>query len=306
MGVGAERVARDRLARGVELEQLLGHVAHRLLDARLGLLPGRAAEAIERRTRGAGVLLDEVEPLDRHEQLVFAGVAKLHELLRLEADVDALEADEEPDAVIDVDDEVAGFQIAEVREERPRRGLAPLVDLALFLEDVGFRPELELRVRKPEAAAQMADADEHRRRVRVLGALHRHGEDLVVGEQLDRPLGAASRVRDEDHRVAALAAATDLLDPVLYAPGELDRRLTGDVHGAGSSSESASVSSAVAPSSHAPTVSQSTSSSAGARHALALLDGFVVARLDLLPELLALRLDFVGLRDEDSRPAWSR
>ena len=36
--IGAERVARHRLARGVELEQLLGHVTHRLLDARLGLL----------------------------------------------------------------------------------------------------------------------------------------------------------------------------------------------------------------------------------------------------------------------------
>ena len=49
--VGAERVARHGLARGVELEQLLGHVAHRLLDARLGFLPGRAAEPVERRAR---------------------------------------------------------------------------------------------------------------------------------------------------------------------------------------------------------------------------------------------------------------
>ena len=145
--VGAEGVARHRLARGVELEQLLGHVAHRLLDARLGLLPGRAAEPVERRARGAGVLLDEIEPLDRDEELVFAGVAELHELLRLEADVDALQADEDADAVVDVDDEVADLQIAEVREERPRRGLAALVDLALFLEDVGLGPELELRVR---------------------------------------------------------------------------------------------------------------------------------------------------------------
>ncbi len=109
VGVGAERVARNRFARGVELEQLFGHVAHRLLDARLGLLPRRAAETIERWTRGAGVLLDEIEPLDRDEEFVFAGVAKLHELLRVEADVDALEAHEEPDAVIDVHHEVAGF-----------------------------------------------------------------------------------------------------------------------------------------------------------------------------------------------------
>ena len=49
--VGAEGMARDRLARGVELQQLLGHVAHGLLDARLRLLPRRAAELVERRAR---------------------------------------------------------------------------------------------------------------------------------------------------------------------------------------------------------------------------------------------------------------
>ena len=80
--VGRERVARDGLARGVELQQLLGHVAHGLLDARLRALPRRAAEAIERRAAGAGVLLQQVEPLDRDVQLVVARVAQLEEFLR--------------------------------------------------------------------------------------------------------------------------------------------------------------------------------------------------------------------------------
>ena len=48
VGIGAEGIARDRLARGVELEQLFGHVAHGLLDARLRALPRRAAELVER------------------------------------------------------------------------------------------------------------------------------------------------------------------------------------------------------------------------------------------------------------------
>ncbi len=177
----------------------------------------------------AGVLLDEIQPLDRDEELVLAGVAELHELLRIEADVDALQADEMSDAVVDVDDEVAGLEVAEVGQERPRRRLAALVDLALFFEDVGLGPELELGLGQAEAAAQVADADEHRRRVRVARMFHRHGEDLVVGQELDRALGPAGRVRDEDHRVAALAAAPDFLDPVLHPPGELDRRLTPDV-----------------------------------------------------------------------------
>ena len=67
----------------------------------------------------------------------------------------------------------------------------------------------------------------------VLGALDRRREDVVVRQQLDRALGAARRVRDEDNRVPALAAAADLGDPFRHAPGELDRRLTGDVDAPG-------------------------------------------------------------------------
>ena len=61
------------------------------------------------------------------------------------------EADEAADAVVDVDDEVADLQVAEVGQERAGRRLAALVDLALLLEDVGLGPELELGLgrRKP-------------------------------------------------------------------------------------------------------------------------------------------------------------
>ena len=116
--IGAERVAGNGLARGVELEQLFGHVAHGLLDPGLRALPRRAAEPVDRRPRRAGVLLDEIEPLDRDEQLVVAGVAQLEELLLAVADADLLQADEHADAVIDVDDEVADLQVAQVREKR--------------------------------------------------------------------------------------------------------------------------------------------------------------------------------------------
>ena len=116
---GSKAMARHGLARGVELEQLLGHVAHGLLDPGLGLLPGGAAQPVERRLRPAGVLLDEVQPLDRHEQLRLAVVAQLEELLHHVAvrHRDLLEPDELADAVVDVDDEVADLEVAEVGEE---------------------------------------------------------------------------------------------------------------------------------------------------------------------------------------------
>ena len=54
VGVWPEGMSRYGLALGVQFQELLGHVAHGLLDAGLRLLPGRAAEAVERRTRAAG------------------------------------------------------------------------------------------------------------------------------------------------------------------------------------------------------------------------------------------------------------
>ena len=98
-----------------------------LLDLVLGLVPGRAAEPIERRLRSAGVFLDEIEALDGNEELVVAVVAELEELLNdvAVADGDLLEADELADAVVDVDDVVADLEIAKIGEERRReRALA--------------------------------------------------------------------------------------------------------------------------------------------------------------------------------------
>ena len=62
--VGRERVAGNGFALRIELEQLFGHVAHRLLDARLGLFPRGAAEPIECRPCAARVLLNEIKAFD--------------------------------------------------------------------------------------------------------------------------------------------------------------------------------------------------------------------------------------------------
>jgi hypothetical protein len=54
--------------------------------------------------------------------------------------------------VIDVDDEIADFEIAEIGEEGAGRRSAALVNLALFLEDVRLGPDLQCCIRQPEAA----------------------------------------------------------------------------------------------------------------------------------------------------------
>ena len=190
---------------GVELEQLLGHVAHRLLDARLGLFPCRAAQPIERRPRSAGVFLNQIEPFDRHEQLVVAVIAKLEEfLLTARADrrlcwCQLLQADELADPVIDMDDEVANLQIAQVREKRLREVAALLRRAALFLENVGLCVDLKRGIRQTESSRQACRQQRAPRRHGRVGMLDRNRDDVVLLQDLDRPLGAA---RDCPRRTA--------------------------------------------------------------------------------------------------------
>ena len=229
VAVGTEGVPGNGAPGGVELQQLLCHVAHRLLDARLRFFPRGAAEAIERRTGRAGVLLNEIEAFDGNEQLVVGRIAELHELLCVDADFDPLQADEHADAVIDVDDQVARLQVAEIREEG-RRGRAPaLVCPPLFIENVGLRPELERRLRKAKTLRQMADGDEHGPGRGVFATLDGRRRDLVVGQELDDPLGPALGVSDKDLGFPALARLPKLADPIRHPTGELHRRLRCDV-----------------------------------------------------------------------------
>ena len=229
--VGAEGVSRHGLARRVELEQLLRHVAHGLLDARLDALPGRPAEAIDRRPACAGVLLDQIEAFDRDEQLVLARVPQLEELLLVVADADLLQADEHADAVIHVNDEVADLQIAQIREERLGRRSPSFGRPAVFFEDVGLGEQLQARLRQPESPRQAPERDQHGRVPRIVGAIGLNGEDVVLLQQLDRPLGAARRRRHEHRRLAGLAQPPDLRHEIAHPAVQFDRRLAGDVVG---------------------------------------------------------------------------
>jgi len=103
------------------------------------------------------------------------------------------------------------------------------VGLPFFLENVGLGPELQARLRQPEAARQVACPDEHRRRPHFFRALYRRRENVVVREQLDRALREPGRVGDEYDLVARLAARPDRRDPVGHASGKLQRRLTRDM-----------------------------------------------------------------------------
>ena len=108
------------LALRVELQQLIRHVAHFGFDARLGLLPGGAAQTVERRralTRAA-ILLDQIHARERHVELRFARILQQHEVARLLALRDRPDPKKLADAVRGVDHEIARFQIRDVGLKR--------------------------------------------------------------------------------------------------------------------------------------------------------------------------------------------
>ena len=128
VGVGREGRANGGLALSIELEQLSGHVGHRLFYAGLGLLPGLGAEFVEfRRWAGFGraVLLDEVEAGEGDVEFGLVGELEDHEFERgLVVLFDHSEAAVAGDAVFDVNDVVAYGEIAEVGDEGGGFGFA--------------------------------------------------------------------------------------------------------------------------------------------------------------------------------------
>src|SRR5262245_564482 len=155
-----EGVAWYRLPLGVQLQQLLGHVAHRFLDARLGFFPRRPTEAVEGWTGSACVLLNEIEALDGDEQLVVAVIAQLEKFLqtstrsaaRLRARGELLQSDELANPMIDMDHEVANFEIAQVRKKRLREAASLLRGRTFLFENIGLGVDLKRRVAKAESS----------------------------------------------------------------------------------------------------------------------------------------------------------
>ena len=96
-------------ARGGNVDELAGHLADALLQPRLARLPGDAAELVELGLRVLGtVARQELDILHRKKELVAARVVKLETGMRRAHRLDGRKADEAPDAVIDMHDDVAG------------------------------------------------------------------------------------------------------------------------------------------------------------------------------------------------------
>ena len=137
-----------QLPLGGDLDQFARHLADAVLHPRLARLPGGRAEPVE---LDAGffraVARQKLDVLDRQEQFVAAGVMDFQAVVRRAGGLDGAQADEAADAVIDVDDDVAGGQARHLGDEilraldLPARANEPLAQNVFFGDqrDIGGR-----------------------------------------------------------------------------------------------------------------------------------------------------------------------
>jgi hypothetical protein len=90
-----------------------------------------------------------------------------------------------------VHDEVADFQVAEIRQERAARGSTPFVRPPLFFKEIGLRKQTQVCRRQMEALRQPAGRDEDGGGFKRLGVGDGARPDFVVGQQFDRALSSA-------------------------------------------------------------------------------------------------------------------
>ena len=168
--IGARRHGQPRrfvqLPLGRDLDQFARDLADAALHARLARLPVAAAEAVELDVRLLGaVARQQVDVLDRQKQLGAVGVMDFEAIVRRAGRLDRLQAGEAADAVIDMDDEIAGRQAGRLGDEilGAARGAArphqPVAENVLLADDRrSRRSRSRSRCRAPPARSRASAA----------------------------------------------------------------------------------------------------------------------------------------------------
>ena len=205
------RVSLVRGSRGVDVEQLGGHLQQLFLDPGFSLLEGLTLERVEADLLGvaARVLLDLPEPPDRQVQLVLAGEVQKDEIGREPAHVQPGQPVVAGDAVVDVHHQVAFLQVPEISSFGPERArpAGRAARLGAGPEDVLVGEERQPGVQIDESRADLADHQfgVHVRRERCLAQRHDLRHQISVQQQPLRPLRLRRGVAGDHHRDPALA-----------------------------------------------------------------------------------------------------
>src|SRR5882757_1815400 len=179
VAVRRERKALRGLSRRVEFEKFVGHVLERLANSGFARGPGGAAELVERRFRALdyAIALHEVHALERNVEACVLGVAQQHELAAAAVGFDLAKAFELADAVIHMNDKIAGFKISEIAEESRRADFfAGTLDAWSDVKEIGIAVKGERRIGKRDAVGKRrANEDETGGFERAFGGESRGG-----------------------------------------------------------------------------------------------------------------------------------
>ena len=206
-----------RLAQGTRgggLQQLVGDLADSLAHFCASPLPGFAAEPVELdRVFGRAVAAQHVDVLDRDEQLIAPGILEHHAVVRALADLDRLESEIFPDAVLGMDHQIAAIERAELGEE----GVGVLALLAPpdqpVTEHVLLGQQFELVV----GEAGLGGEDQRHRLAsgrgaqRILPALGELDRDAGFLENGGDARAAAGRVGGEQRPLTRLAERLQMI-----------------------------------------------------------------------------------------------
>ena len=230
--VGAEGGGAHRAALRVELQQLARHLLDRRADLGPALVPARRPEPVERHQDllAAGVLLDQVEPRHRDEEPVARGVLQEQHLV---AGAGAAgQSGVAADAVVDVDDEVAFLQVAQVGEE----GLAAAALLRrrrrrIGAEEVGLGEQQRAVVPELDAALERAVGQHDLARrggpgLVLVGLAARHAAGR---EHFLEALAAAAGPHDQGDGTAGGARGLEVLRQLVEVPAVGARRPAAEV-----------------------------------------------------------------------------
>jgi hypothetical protein len=198
-----------RLARGIDLEQLVRHREQRFLRLRLDALPRRAAELVERRRPAVGrdVALHDVDAIDRDVEPIAALVLEVEVVALGAGDLHVSKPAIGADAVVDVHDEVVGLELRERGEHvgGPLASAAP--HLPSLAEDLGLGDDREPVAREPDAARELAHERER--------AASLHAERLLEGRVARRELDPV-RAQERRQPIALRRAAGDDDEPLAF------------------------------------------------------------------------------------------
>ena len=136
---------------------MVGHVLEGFADTRLAGIPGGAAEPIKRRVIAFydAIALDQIHAFERNVEARIFGVTKEHEFATAAIGFDEAETFELADAVIDVDDEIAGLKFGEIAEEAGGANFAAgAFDSGSNVKKIGIAVEGEFGVGKRNAVGK--------------------------------------------------------------------------------------------------------------------------------------------------------